>query len=279
MSVLCLSNLNHTGGQASSCRSLQQAAKEDWEEWLDVIQIWGGSEEERSIFATALYHALQMPTLFSDVDGRYRGFDGEIHNDERAFYSDFSLWDTYRTIHPLYTLLWPEAHSDLLWSLAQMSLQGGGLPRWPLANQDSGVMLGTSVNIVFPEASRKGITNFMEDELYQFAVDAMMQRVSLEFGAPPDLETYEELGYWPYDEVGRSVAWTQEQSIADHALGMLALERGDTEDAVREPLERRRGRARQDQHLRHPAKCSTSKPKLHQPWQPSCTEAALIQEE
>jgi predicted alpha-1,2-mannosidase len=208
----------------------QQEAKTDWQEWLSVIQIWGGSDDERSIFATALYHALQMPTLFSDADGRYRGFDEAIHNDGRPFYSDFSLWDTYRTIHPLYTLLWPDAHSDLLWSLAQMSLQGGGLPRWPLANQDAGVMIGTSINIVFPEALRKGITNFKEDELYQFATDAMMQRTSLEFGATPDLETYEQLGYWPFDEVGRSVAWTQEQSIADYALGMLAIENGDTTD-------------------------------------------------
>ena len=208
----------------------QTAAREDWKEWLDVINIWGGSEEQRRIFATALYHNLQMPTLFSDVDGRYRGFDGEIHSAERPFYSDFSLWDTYRTTHPLYTLLWPEQHSDLLWSLSQMSLQGNGLPRWPLANQDSGVMLGTSLNIVFSEAMRKGIHGFNEQELYQFALDAMMQRQTLSYGAPPSLETYEELQYWPNGEVGRSVAWTQEQSIADYALGSLAVEMGDIED-------------------------------------------------
>lgn len=208
----------------------QAAAREEWATWLDVIQIWGGTEEERQIFATALYHQLQMPTLFSDVDGRYRGFDGEIHQEDRPFYSDFSLWDTYRTTHPLYTLLWPEAHSDLLWSLSKMAQQGNGLPRWPLANTDTGVMLGSSTNIVFPEALLKGVTNFEEDELYQLALDAMMQRASLSYGEPPSLELYEAHGYYPADQIGRSVAWTQEQSLADHALGLLAMERGDISD-------------------------------------------------
>ncbi len=208
----------------------QEVALQAWTEWLDVIQIWGGSEKERRIFATALYHQLQMPTLFSDVDGRYRGFDGDIHQADRPFYTDFSLWDTYRTTHPLYTLLWPEAHSDLLWSLSKMAQQGNGLPRWPLANTDTGVMLGTSTNIVFPEAILKGISDFEEDELYQHALDAMMQRTSLAYGAPPNLDLYEQHGYYPFDEVGRSVAWTQEQAIADYALGLLALERGDTLD-------------------------------------------------
>ena len=128
-------------------------AKQKWQSYFDALNVWGGDEREREIFATALYHTLQMPTLYSDVDGRYRGFDQEIHQAERPYYSDFSLWDTYRTTHPLYTLLWPEQHSDLLWSISKMTQQGNGLPRWPIANTDSGVMLGTSANIVLSEAS------------------------------------------------------------------------------------------------------------------------------
>lgn len=208
----------------------QEEARDVWAEWLDVIQVWGGSEEEKRIFATALYHQLQMPTLYSDVDGRYLGFDGEIHQSERNFYTDFSLWDTYRTTHPLYTILWPEAHSDLLWSISRMAQEGGGLPRWPLGNSDTGVMIGTSTNIVFSEALRKGVDDFEEDPLYQLALDSMMRRTDLAFGAPPSLDLYEEHGYYPSGIVGRSVAWTQEQSIADYALGTLAVERGDTSD-------------------------------------------------
>lgn len=208
----------------------QQNAQHAWQEALDVIQVWGGSDRERRIFATALYHNLQMPTLFSDVDRRYRGFDGAIHQADRYFYTDFSLWDTYRTTHPLYSLLWPDLHSDLLWSLTRMSIEGNGLPRWPLANTDTGVMLGTSINIVIPEAVAKNVRGFGEEEWLQFSLEAMLQERTLSYGAPPDLSAYEELGYYPADEVGRSVAWTQEQSIADFALGTMAKEWGYTSE-------------------------------------------------
>ena len=235
---VALSNVDSEGAQKNyeaqhlDWNLTQEAehARAEWEEKLSAVEVWGGTEEERRIFATALYHSLQMPSLYSDLDYRYRGFDGEIHNDNRPFYNDFSLWDTYRTTHPLYTLLWPELHSDLLWSLATMSLQGNGLPRWPLANSDTGVMLGTSLNIVFSEALLKGVRGFDEDALTQHALDAMMRRKELDFGAPPNLNVYEELGYWPADEFGRSVAWLQEQALADFALGTWAKEWGATTD-------------------------------------------------
>ena len=86
-------------------------AKAAWENALSVIDIWGGTQRDQTIFATGLYHALQMPTLFSDVDGR--GLMAKSTSD-RSFYTDFSLWDTYRTAHPLYTVLWPDLHEDLL---------------------------------------------------------------------------------------------------------------------------------------------------------------------
>jgi len=211
-----------------------EQAKQDtlnaWAPYFDAVDVWGGTERDHRIFATALYHSLQMPTLFSDVDGRYLGFDGEIHSAERPFYTDFSLWDTYRTTHPLYTLLWPELHEDLLWSLVQMSLDGNGLPRWPLANSDTGVMLGTSTNIVIPEAMLKGLSGFDENDWVSFATDAMMGRSELDFGAPPSVDTFTNLHYYPEDEVNRSVAWTQEQALADYALGTLLLEQGNSSD-------------------------------------------------
>jgi predicted alpha-1,2-mannosidase len=100
-----------------------------------------------------------------------------------------------------------------------------------LANSDSGVMLGTSINILFPEAWRKGVRDFEEDELYSFAGDAMLREGSLSFGAPPDLAWLDEPGYYPADRVGRATAWTLEQAIADHALAKMAEERGDSADA------------------------------------------------
>ena len=201
-----------------------ETARQKWHSYFNALQVWGGDEREREIFATALYHTLQMPTLYSDTDGRYRGFDQEIHQAERPYYSDFSLWDTYRTTHPLYTLLWPEQHSDLLWSISKMTQQGNGIPRWPIANTDSGVMLGTSANIVLSEAHLKGIDNFEVDAFYEIAKSAMLQEEELSFGSPPELSYLDTYGYYPSDLVGRSVAWNQEQAIADYALANLAYE-------------------------------------------------------
>jgi predicted alpha-1,2-mannosidase len=111
-----------------------------------------------------------------------------------------------------------------------MATQGNGLPRWPLANSDTGVMLGTSLNIVFAEALLKGITGFEEEALTEHALDAMMMRKELDFGSPPDLHVYDELGYWPADEFSRTVAWGQEQALADFALGTWANRWGATSD-------------------------------------------------
>ena len=205
-------------------------ARADWEEFLSPVTVWGGSEYDRTIFATSLYKATQMPTLFSDVDGRYRGFDDEIHDAYwGAYYTDFSLWDTYRNAHPLYTLLWPERHADMLDSLAAMARDGGSIPRWPLANWDGGAMLGTPANITFAEAYLKGVTDFDIDTLRQVAWEIAEGSREVEYGGRPDVELYDKYGYHPIEDVtGRSVAWTQELAISDFALGTL-------EDAIGEP--------------------------------------------
>ena len=112
-----------------------------------------------------------------------------------------------------------------------MALDGRGLPRWPLANTDAEVMLGTSVNIVVGEAYIKGLRGFDESRFYTFSKDALLGREELNFGSPPNLETYDELGYWPEEEHGRSVAWAQEQSIADYSLAQMGLAMEDSTDA------------------------------------------------
>ncbi|MFT5682328.1 MAG: putative alpha-1,2-mannosidase [Myxococcota bacterium] len=204
-------------------------AESAWADFLSPVTVWGGSEYDRTVFATSLYKATQMPTLFSDVDGRYRGFDDEIHTaDWGGYYTDFSLWDTYRTAHPLYTLLWPDHHADMLDSLAAMARDGGSIPRWPLANWDGGAMLGTPGNIVFAEAYLKGVTDFDVDTLRAVAWEIAAGEVDPEYGGRPSVETYDTYGYHPVEEVtGRSVAWTQELAISDFALGTLEDTLGD----------------------------------------------------
>lgn len=193
-----------------------------WEDALSHLRVWGGSEDDRTKLATALYHVLQMPTIFSDVDGRYIGFDQRVHTSDQPYHTDFSLWDTYRTTHPLYTLLWPDWHRELLASLANMTAQGGNLPRWPAGNGDAGSMVGTPADIVWAEAWRKGIRDWGEDAVLPVALDVAMGRLAPPYGGRPDVDQLDTYGYQPADNQNTSVSWTEEDAISDYALAEVA---------------------------------------------------------
>jgi predicted alpha-1,2-mannosidase len=204
-----------------------KAARDEWASWLAPFRVWGGSERDRTIFATSVYHTGHMPTVYSDVDGRYRGLDGRIHTAHGfRYHSDFSLWDTYRTTHPLYSLVWPATHLDMLQSLSRMANQGGALPRWPAATQETGVMLGQPAAIVIAEAWQKRFSGFDEMEAFSAAVDSALGRIEPPFGGRPSPDLYDTHGYYPSDLVGRSVSWTQEVAIVDHALAQMARDLG-----------------------------------------------------
>ena len=214
------------------------AAWNAWDDALGVIEVAGGSESDRIKYASAVYHSLQMPTLFSDADLRYRGFDDEIHQGDRPYYTDFSLWDTYRTLHPLYTAHWPALHADTLASLHAMVNQGGTLPRWPLATWDGGFMVGLPATIVIAEADLKGVDDWPADALLAHALAISRGEVDMPYGAPPDVSLLDAYGYYPEDLVGRSVANTQEIAIADHALAEAFHARGADASTI-EDLRRR----------------------------------------
>jgi predicted alpha-1,2-mannosidase len=201
----------------------EEAAWDAWAQALGDVRIRGGSEAEQVQFASALYRCLLMPNLFSDADGRYRGFDGSVHaSTGHRYFTDFSLWDTYRSTHPLYTLIWPQEHREMLRSMARMAEQGGNLPRWPLAIWDGGFMVGSPAQIVVAEAAIKGLGDFEQEALIQVAVDDALGRTEPDYAGRPDIELYESTTYYPADEVGSSVSWTQEVALADHALSLVA---------------------------------------------------------
>lgn len=204
----------------------------DWRQALSPIRVWGGDPDDQVKLATALYHALHMPTTFSDADGRYRGFDGQIHHAEHRYHTDYSLWDTYRTLHPLLTLLWPDLHHDVLASFARMVEDGGNVPRWAAATSDSETMLGTPANVVWAEAWRKGLRGWGEEIVAPRAIDIALGRYSPAYGGRPDVTWIETIGYYPADAVGRSVAWTQETAISDYALAEVATELSSEADAI-----------------------------------------------
>ena len=161
-------NLEHEAGKSNFDQVLTEAMAQ-WEEKLARIKIWGGSDQQRMIFRTALYHSFQMPTGFQDVNGEYLGFDRQIHRAAGFnYYTDMSLWDTFRTVHPLFNLIARREQRDMVVSLLTMAEQGGYLPRWPSGGGYTGSMFGTPADIVIAESYLKGIRDFDVESAYGF---------------------------------------------------------------------------------------------------------------
>ncbi len=221
-----------TGGL--SFEEIVGRAKQAWEDKLQLIKVQGGTEEQRRIFYSALYRSLQMPTIFNDVNGEYKGFDKEVHNvTDFRYYTDMSLWDTFRTTHPLFTLIVPAEQRDMMVSLVKMCRQGGVLPRWPSGYGYTGSMLGASADIVIAEAYLKGIRDFDIETAYQ-----AMRKAALGIDIPetgfrprPGMSECLEYKYCPDDRMAQSVSRTIEYSYADYAISRLAAALGYEDDA------------------------------------------------
>lgn len=201
------------------------AAEDAWEQALSSFALGGGEPEERAIFATSAYHSMIMPTLFTDADGRYWGFDDQVHTaDGWTFYTDFSLWDTYRTLHPLMNLVEPERQGDFLRSLLTMYDQVGRVPRWPMGSGTTGGMVGDPHAVLFADALIRGIGSESVDGVEALAalIDTAEQR-----GVAWD--AMNDRGWIAADESGGSVARTLEYAWADGAIAELAALVGDAD--------------------------------------------------
>ncbi len=211
-----------------------EAAEELWRAPLSQFELLEATEDERAQFYTSAYHLLQMPTNQTDIDGSYVGFDQQVHADPGyTYYSDLSLWDTYRTAHPAYILFYPDHARDFAHSMVTMSLEGTALPRWAAASGESGCMLGTPASVVLAETALKGITGWEEEVGYHAAVSLATGEIRGTANDPPDPATLEYYGYLPSDQFGTSVSWVQEVAWADHAISLWAQQRGDRETASR----------------------------------------------
>ena len=226
-------NLKAEAGSASFDEMVSRA-KQEWEDKLSAIKIEGGTDDQRHIFYTTLYHSLQMPTLFNDVNGDYMGFDKKVHQaTDFRYFTDLSLWDTFRTIHPLFTLITPKDQRDMIVSLVKMCEQGGVLPRWPSGYGYTGSMLGASADIVITESYLKGIHDFDAETAYQAMRKAALGIEVRKEGFKPrggmvDCLKYH---YCPDDLMDKAVSKTLEYSYADDADSKLAKALGHEEDA------------------------------------------------
>jgi len=154
-------------GRLLSFDAMRTRAQSVWERELASIHIHGGNADERTVFYTALYHALLVPMTGNDADGRYRGYDDKIHHaDGWTYYEYFSLWDTYRSQNQLLALLRPQRARDMGRSLLAIDQQGGWLPRWGYANFDSNVMTGDPVTPFLADLWRYGLMQGLEQDTW-----------------------------------------------------------------------------------------------------------------
>ncbi|MDX2091896.1 MAG: GH92 family glycosyl hydrolase [Kofleriaceae bacterium] len=213
-----------------------------WAALLERVLITGGTEAQRRIFYTSLYHAFLMPTVIGDVDGTYvlAGQPPVTATGYRQM-SDLSLWDTYRTVAPLYAWLAPESARDQSRSLVGFAEGLGGFPRWPIAIGEAGTMLGAPADIVIADAVLRGVSRAGGDlgweRLRASALD--MTTPAAGRGARNGIDPYLTLHYMPLG-TRRPVSTTTEYAHADFALAQLAgvLGHPADRDAL---LERSRG--------------------------------------
>lgn len=227
------SNLDTEAGQKNFDQVLADAVAA-WEQALSRIQISGGTDQERSIFRTALYHSLQMPTIFNDCNGDYLGFDQQVHKTVGFdYYTDLSLWDTFRTVHPLFNLIARREQRDMVVSLLKMAEQGGYLPRWPSGAGYTNSMFGTPADIAITESYLKGIRDFDVELAYRFMRKAALNPVPAgsRFSGRVGIENYLKYEYCPADLMKKSVASTIEYCYADHSIARLADALGHSDDA------------------------------------------------
>ena len=203
---------------------VREEASASWEEALGSVRVWGGNEGAKRTFYTALYRTKLAPILFQDVDGRYRGADGRVHaSDGSRNYSVFSLWDTFRAAHPLYTLTERGRVNDFVRSMLAFERESGWLPVWSLVANETNTMTGYHAIPVIADAYLKGFRDYDVEQAF-----AAMRRFAMrDFRG---LEHYRRYGYIPSELEQESVTKTLEYAYDDWAIAQMAHALGRERD-------------------------------------------------
>ncbi len=220
--------------RGESFDSLRSRARDRWSEDLSRIKVEGGSESDKTIFYTALYHTLIHPNISNDVNGDYPMMERyDIGTNERPRYTVFSLWDTYRNLHQLMTLVYPERQIDILRSMVDIYKEWGWLPKWELYSRETFTMSGDPAIPVIVDSWMKGLRDFDVATAYE----AMKRSATTEGRnnrVRPDIDSYIERGYIPVGSYSadlsgdNSVSTALEYYIADYALATFADSLGDS---------------------------------------------------
>jgi predicted alpha-1,2-mannosidase len=213
---------------------IRNGSREIWEKELSCIIIDGATNDQKEIFYTALYHSLLAQYISQDVDGKYMGPDKKVHEAKGYdFYGSFSCWDSYRSQHPLLTIIAPDHVNDIIKSIVAKTTDYGWLPAQHFLNVFGEAMVGDHLIPIITDAYLKGYRDFDVNFLYE-----AMRKKALEEPRPPvpdfagrsGLKYYMELGYTPFDKVTESVSNTLELAYDDWCIAQLAKELGKMTD-------------------------------------------------
>ena len=211
---------------------LRQAARAAWRNDLSRILVEGGTDDQRTVLYTALYHFLIHPNILNDINGEYPAMESnEILTTQGRRYTVFSLWDTYRNVHQLMTLLFPDRQLDMVRTMIDMYREHGWLPKWELYGRETLTMEGDPAIPVIVDTWMKGLRDFDLETAYE-----AMRKSATASGAEnlmrPDADDYFNLGYVPLrEQYDNSVSHALEYYIADFSLSRLAAALGKKEDA------------------------------------------------
>ena len=207
-------------------------AKADWNKQLQRIEVTGGNDDDRVNFYTALYHSMIAPTIYSDVDGQYYGPDKQVHQaDGWVNYSTFSLWDTFRAAHPLFTYTEPERVGDMVQSFIAFYEQNGRLPVWNFWGSETDMMIGYHAVPVIVDAYMKGIGKFDAEK----ALEACIATSNID--EYRGIGSYKKNGYIPYNVTDKynsenwSLSRTLEYAFDDFCIAEMAQKMGKTDIA------------------------------------------------
>ena len=224
--------VNEKGGQRNLAgevphwdfEQVKTAARDAWNKELQKIEVKDQDAEKLKVFYTALYHVMIHPNVAMDIDGAYRGMDKQIHKAEGfTYYSVFSLWDTFRAAHPLFTIIDQKRTNDFLQTFMTHYQQGGRLPVWELASNETDCMIGYHSVSVITDAYAKGIRNFDVD----LAFEAMKKSATWDHLGLP---AYQQYGFLSVDDEHENVSKTLEYAYDDWCIAQMALDLGHTED-------------------------------------------------
>jgi len=196
---------------------VKRDAEQLWKKQLSKIEVTESDKDKLAIFYTALYHTMVQPNIAQDIDGKYRGRDNQIHTAEGFdYYSVFSLWDTFRAAHPLYTLIEKKRTADFINTFLKQYEQGGRLPVWELSSNETDCMIGYHSVSVMADAMAKGIIGFDYEKAFEAAKhSAMLDHLGL--------DAYKRQGFISMDDEHESVSKTLEYAYDDWCIAQMAM--------------------------------------------------------